>query len=161
MALHSEDCLGISAFAGELEMGVLIRDIQEIIEPVQPLFIPVTDPFFSGLISIRGSIIPVLSLRSVFHVSKQSFSNKDNKYVVCVSGSEKIAISVDAVGDPFRFAPEDLNEVTEKTDELMFKLLPKSVQLDKKRLPMLSIPDLIQYGTRLNTKKREEAGYIS
>ncbi|MCQ2010709.1 MAG: chemotaxis protein CheW [Sporolactobacillus sp.] len=158
MVMSSEDCIGISLFVGAQEIGVLIKDIQEILEPVQILPVPVTHSFFAGLISVRGSIIPVLSLNLAFHASENPFSNKDKKYVVCVSGSETAALSIDAVGDTFTFEPGQLADATKDATN-PYGLITKTVAFQDKEMPLLSIKELIRFTTGLNAKEREVVGY--
>ncbi|MCO7126082.1 chemotaxis protein CheW [Sporolactobacillus shoreicorticis] len=158
MAMSSEEYTGISLFVGSQEIGVLIKDIKEILEPVPILPVPVTHPLFAGLISVRGSIIPVLLLNLVFHASENPFSNKDKKYVVCVAGSETAALDIDAVGDTFSFGPGQLTDAKEDATN-PDGLITKTVAFQDKEIPLLSIEKLIQFTTVLNAKEREAVGY--
>ncbi|WP_245734090.1 chemotaxis protein CheW [Sporolactobacillus nakayamae] len=156
--MDSEEYSGITLFVGTQEVGVLIKDVQEIIEPISILSVPVTHPFFAGLISLRGTIIPLLSLRQIFHASENPFTNKDKKYVICALGSEPVALDIDAVGDTFSFEVSQLVTITED-DANPHQLLAKQVALEDKVLPLISISKLINFTSGLNTEEREKIGY--
>ncbi|MET1248407.1 chemotaxis protein CheW [Sporolactobacillus sp. STCC-11] len=156
--MDSEEYSGITLFVGTQEIGVLIKDVQEIIEPISILSVPVTHPFFAGLISLRSTIIPVLSLRQIFHASENRFTNKDKKYVICALGSEPVALDIDAVGDTFSFEASQLVTITED-DADPHQLLTKQVTLEDKVLPLISISKLINFTSGLNTEEREKIGY--
>ncbi|MCO7175251.1 chemotaxis protein CheW [Sporolactobacillus kofuensis] len=155
MAASSEIYSGISLFVGREELGVFIRDIQEIIEPIPILSVPVTHPYFSGLISLRGSVLPVLALNAVFHSSENAFSNKDRKYVICQSGSESLAIDVDAVGDTF-----ESDQLIDADERFTQPFINSAIVHNDKTLPLLNISDLITLTSHLNQEKRKDSGYV-
>jgi chemotaxis signal transduction protein len=158
LTVDSEEYSGITLFVGTQEIGVLIKDIQEIIEPISILSVPITHPFFAGLISLRGTIVPVLSLRQIFHASENLFTNKDKKYVICTLGSEPLALDIDAVGDTFSFEASQLVDITEN-DTNPHQLITKKAALKEKSLPLLSVSELIRLTSGLNTGEREKIGY--
>lgn len=158
LAVDSEEYSGITLFVGTQEVGILIKDVQEIIEPISILTVPITHPFFAGLISLRSTIIPILSLRQIFHASENLFTNKDKKYVVCSLGSKPIALDIDAVGDTFSFEASQLVNINED-DTNPHQLITKKVALEEKSLLLLNISKLINFTSGLNTEEREKIGY--
>ncbi|EST11955.1 chemotaxis protein CheW [Sporolactobacillus laevolacticus] len=156
MTIDSEEYSGISVFVGAHEVGLLIKDIQEIIEPVSTFPVPVTDSSLEGLISLRGSVLPVIALKLILHASQSPFTNKDKKYVICAADSKIAALDVDAVGDTFTF---DSNQLSDSNYDDQTGIITKQVELSGKTLQILNVSELIQLTSGLNKTTREAIGY--
>ncbi|BBO00432.1 chemotaxis protein CheW [Sporolactobacillus terrae] len=155
-----DEQIGITVFVGTEELSVSIDDVQEVIEPVPVLSVPVTHCFFTGLISLRGAIIPLVDLHSVLHESPSLFTNKDKKYIICRSGQKSIAIDIDSVGDTFSFTSDQVSApANDKT--VLQQLVSGQIRLADRELPLLSIARVIAYTSELNAKQREQLGYLA
>ena len=92
------------------EYGIDILNVQEIRGWGNVSPIPNAPNYVSGVINLRGAIVPVIDLRMLFHLSD---SNYDENTVVIVlkDSTEKVnrimGIVVDAVSDVFSLLPAD------------------------------------------------------
>ena len=79
------------------EFAFDIKDVQEIIKYEKPTFFPQAPNFVEGLMNLRGSVIPVISLPKKLGFN-ETITDK-TKIIVCDIFDEKIGFIVDDVSD--------------------------------------------------------------
>ncbi len=78
-------------------MAVQLKDVQEIIEKEGVLGVPGASGFASGVINLRGSIVPVLNLRQFFSYKSGRSNAGEQKLVICRSEGRTLALEVDGI----------------------------------------------------------------
>ncbi len=78
----------------EQTFGIPIDRVVEIIKPQKVFSIPGLPDFLSGVMSLRGSVIPIIDLRKRFCVDP---SGKKERIIVARFGKEKIGFLVDEI----------------------------------------------------------------
>lgn len=81
---------------GKENYAVKIEDIQEIIKMQTITDIPHSKHYIQGVINLRGKVVPVISLRSLFGLPEQEFT-KATRIVVVKHREESVGIIVDQV----------------------------------------------------------------
>jgi purine-binding chemotaxis protein CheW len=89
------------------EFGIEITRVQEIIGYTKPTHIPNASEFVSGVINLRGVIIPVMDLRKKFHMPEKEYDKFTVIIVLEVSG-KTMGIIVDAVSDVLSLNENDI-----------------------------------------------------
>ncbi len=94
---------------GQEEYGVEILKVQEIkgYSAVTP--IPNTPPYVRGVMNLRGTIIPVVDLRSKLAMAEAEY-NQFTVIVVVKVGSKTMGLVVDAVSDVLNIPKADIQE---------------------------------------------------
>ncbi len=101
--LITENCYLV--FSIGKHMAVQLKDVQEIIERVGVLDLPGMGGFTSGVINLRGLVVPVISLRE-FYGYKGAAPGADTgaeprreeqKLIICRTESRTVALEVDAI----------------------------------------------------------------
>lgn len=93
-AIQAEQYIEMSI--GKESYAVRIEEIHEIIK-IQPITeIPHCQSYVKGVINLRGKVIPVLSLRSLFGLPDESYT-KSTRIVVVRHKQESVGIVVDQV----------------------------------------------------------------
>jgi purine-binding chemotaxis protein CheW len=90
---------------GEEEFGVDIFRVVEILNPMRIFTIPDMPGFLSGVINLRGYVIPVLDLRKRFNVVSKP--DKERIIIVWMSG-QKVGLYIDSVKDILDFEEEEI-----------------------------------------------------
>jgi purine-binding chemotaxis protein CheW len=90
------------AIAGE-RYAIRIQDIHEIIKIQDITHIPNVMPHVKGVINLRGSIVPVISLRGLFGVYEDEYS-KSTRIVVVNNKADTVGIIVDRVNKVATFS---------------------------------------------------------
>lgn len=99
----------IFKLAGQ-EFGAEIATVKEI-HPMMPVTrLPATPPYVEGVISLRGAVIPVLSLHKRFGLQEQEASRESRIMVLDIAGrltgvvvdgvAEVVKVADDAVSSP-------------------------------------------------------------
>ncbi|MFC4599178.1 chemotaxis protein CheW [Cohnella hongkongensis] len=88
---------------GEEFYAIRISDIHEIIKMQEITEIPHCRDYVQGVINLRGKIIPVISLRSLFGLAPQSVT-KSTRIIVVAHFEESVGIIVDKVSKVATFA---------------------------------------------------------
>ncbi len=86
------------------EFGVDIEKAVEILRTQRVYHLPQLPSFFSGLINIRGDVIPLLDLRLRFGISSPS---PNPRIIVVRLGSEKVGLVVDGVKEIIDLHPDE------------------------------------------------------
>ena len=81
---------------GEENYAILISDIHEIIRMQDITEIPNSQHYVQGVINLRGRIVPVISLRSMFSLDRDELT-KLTRIVVVNHREESVGIIVDKV----------------------------------------------------------------
>ena len=104
----SEICLEYLCFRASDEIyGINIMDIKEIIKPRKVTEIPRAPEFVSGIISLRGTIIPIIDIRSRLGLPREIVSGKER--VVIVKNDQSFSgLFVDEVIQVVRISKENM-----------------------------------------------------
>jgi len=132
---------------GDHLCAVVAADVQEVLmsQPCTP--VPCSSPWVSGLINLRGQVVPTLDLRARMGV--RSSDNDGAMSVVVRRGDEVWSLLVDRIGDVI------------EVDEAQFELPPDTLtgewrqfiigayKLDAKLLLMLDVATLLDLSAEL------------
>lgn len=108
---------------GNEEYGVEIANVQEIIRAIDITPVPGAQPHISGVINLRGKIIPVVDLRTRFALPKVESSDA-RRIVVVELGNKRIGMLVDGVSQVIKIPSgvvEEMPEEATSVDENFIK----------------------------------------
>ena len=95
---RAEEFLGFCL--GSEEYGVWIRSVKEIIKPMDITPIPRSPEDILGLISLRGTIVPIFNIRRRLGLPPHS-TTSESRVVVCVLDCGPLGLLVDRVTEVF------------------------------------------------------------
>jgi purine-binding chemotaxis protein CheW len=87
--------------------GINIMDIKEIIKPREVTEVPRAPLFVSGILSLRGTIIPIIDMRIRLGLAREATSGKE-RIVVIKSNNSFCGLMVDEVIKVVQMQPEDI-----------------------------------------------------
>ncbi|WP_027363363.1 chemotaxis protein CheW [Desulfotruncus alcoholivorax] len=85
--------------------GIDITVVSEIIRLEKITPIPNTPNYVEGIINIRGKVIPVINLHSLFNINAEGW-NENSRVVIAETGESKFGIIVDAVYEVRKISQE-------------------------------------------------------
>jgi purine-binding chemotaxis protein CheW len=85
------------------QYAIRIQDIHEIIKMQDITQIPNITPYVKGVINLRGKIVPVISLRSMFQLPEKEYT-KHTRIVVVHHQEDSVGIIVDHVNKVATFS---------------------------------------------------------
>ncbi|MNZ67418.1 Chemotaxis protein CheW [compost metagenome] len=85
------------------QYAIRIQDIHEIIKTQGITQIPNVAPYVKGVINLRGKIVPVISLRELFHFPEQEYT-RSTRIIVVHHLEDTVGIIVDRVNKVATFS---------------------------------------------------------
>lgn len=82
---------------GTEQYGIDIQYVDNIVRMQNITRVPKAQPYFKGVINLRGEIIPVMSLRLKFGLEKDEFTNATRIIIIKLEAGATIGIIVDEV----------------------------------------------------------------
>ncbi len=99
------------------QYGIDISYIDNIVR-LQPITrVPHTQPYFLGIINLRGEIIPVMSMRKKFELPDKDNTNASRILILKLEGNAKIGILVDEVREVVTLTDDDIEKITSDTSD--------------------------------------------
>lgn len=99
------------AFAiGDQRFAIGVDDVQEIVRAVSLARLPDVPAIVEGLIDLRGSVIPVLDIRSRFRLPSRAVEPADHLVIARAKG-RVVGIRVDRAIDVLTLGEHDIDEI--------------------------------------------------
>ena len=86
---------------GQEEYAVPILSIQEIIKPIEYTRVPSVPTYILGVFNLRGSVIPLLDLRSKFKMDPAKVT-EDTRYIVMKGSDNTAGFVIDRLTEAIR-----------------------------------------------------------
>ncbi|HJV46326.1 MAG TPA: chemotaxis protein [Bacillota bacterium] len=97
---------------GENHFGINVAKVREILEPSQVTKLPHSHPSISGIIQLRGEVLPVIDLSQALKFP--SFENKSKGYFIVTEFNKvKVVFHVESVFQIHRISWEQIEKPTE------------------------------------------------
>ncbi|WP_455755510.1 chemotaxis protein CheW [Sulfurimonas sp.] len=105
---HSDNIVQLVGFIiGEEEYAVPILTIQEIIKPISWTRVPQTPEYVLGVFNLRGSVIPLIDLRTKFGLPAKNH-NDETRFFVLKQGDEVAGFVIDRLTAAIRIKKTDI-----------------------------------------------------
>lgn len=102
----------------EERYGIDIQYVDNIVRMQRMTRVPKAQPFFYGVMNLRGEIIPVMSLRTKFGLEKDVYTHATRILIIKPEPQSSIGIIVDQVKNVVTLTDEDIDKMTGSgTDE--------------------------------------------
>ncbi len=128
--------------------GVDIASVEGIIKMQEITRLPHAPEFIEGITNLRGTIVPVVDLRTRFGLSRKE-PTRDTRIVIANMDSSKVGIIVDAVTQVIR-VPEDKIEPPPQMSVTINSAFIKNIAKLESELVIL-----LDLGKVLSTEERE------
>ncbi len=131
----------VSFSVGKEYYGVHIEEVQEIIRMPEITHLPQTEDYIKGIINLRGNIIPIIDMRTRFHMESRDYSEITR--VIVLSIQEKlVGIVVDSVSKVLELPEKDIEEAPDIIHGLAKEYIEGVGKLDEKMIIILK-PDKV------------------
>lgn len=106
-SLDSTQYIGV--IIGNEQYGIDIKYIDNIVKMQRITRVPKAQPYFLGVINIRGEIIPVMSLRVKFGKGEDAFTGKTRILIIKPEQQAAVGFIVDEVKEVINLADDDID----------------------------------------------------
>lgn len=124
------------------EYAFQIEKIQEIGIPGQITVMPQVPTYVQGVSNLRGTIIPIIGLRNLFHFPDGE-SSDERRIIVVNVGSQKIGCLVDAVTKVIRVQSDAIELATEVAHTQGAKFISGFIKTGQTPIIMLDVDELL------------------
>ena len=142
------------------EYGVDILRVQGIQGWSGATPIPGTPEHVLGVINLRGSVVPIVDLRSRFGLPTLAFSKTTVVIVLRVDGEDKeriVGVVVDAVSEVYNVSDNDIQSMPEVGSAIDTKYVRGLATLDNEMVILLDVDQLLSIDLTVVT---DEAGSV-
>lgn len=102
---------------GSEQYGIDIQYVDNIVRMPKVTRVPKAQPYFVGVINIRGEIIPVMSLRTKFGLEKDEFKSATRVLILKIEPQAAIGFIVDEVKEVITLDDSNIDKITSTNDE--------------------------------------------
>jgi len=145
MVTEDDDTAQLVVFnLGEQEYGVSIDDVQEITRvPEKMEKVPKTADFIEGMVNLRGTVLPVLDMRTRFSLAKMENSERQRIIVLSLDGKHTGFI-VDSVAEVLRLPHTYIEDAPNLSDD-QARIMGRVINLKKGKriIQVLSARELL------------------
>lgn len=94
------------------QYGIDITYIDNIVR-VQPITrVPHAQPYFLGIINLRGEVVPVMSMRRKFELPDKENTNVSRILILKLEGNAKVGVLVDEVREVVTLSEDAIEQVS-------------------------------------------------
>ena len=133
------------------EYGVNILNVQEIIRPTLVTRVPKAPNYLTGVINLRGNVVPVVNLRKRFGINKEKNNDNNTRIIILNVSDLKVGIIVDSVTEVQRITKENIEEpnLIEFLDNKYVQAVGKH---DNRLIILLDLQEILELGSENNDK---------
>lgn len=109
---------------GNEQFGIDIKYVDNIVRMQRITRVPKAQPYFNGVINIRGEIIPVMSLRVKFELEPDEFTSKTRILIIKLEPQAAVGIIVDEVKNVITLGDDqiDINTSVGNDEKALYTL---------------------------------------
>ncbi|MBN2039495.1 MAG: chemotaxis protein CheW [Spirochaetes bacterium] len=130
------------SLSNEVEYGIDILQIHEILRVVDISRLPNTPDFIMGVINLRGKVIPVVNVRKRFGYSENKFTEETRIIVVGV-GSKLIGLLVDRVFQVIRIPKDNISSPSELIEGVSAEFIHGVGRLRNRLMIILKLDNML------------------
>lgn len=144
IGLHQDVVELLSFYCGDEELALDILEIQEIIKVPHITPVPRVPDAVLGIISLRGTIVPIIDLRRFMGLPPQE-TGRDSRVLVLRAHGEPVGLLVDRVVSVQRMERESIEPVPRTMKRDASEMLDGVGRIGERLLIVLELGPLLDY----------------
>jgi len=145
--IHSNDVEQYLTFMlGGKVYGLEILNIKEILEYGEVTDVPMTPDFISGVINLRGSVVPVIDLSQRFSGKPTEHTKRTSIIILEVKNDDlsiEIGVTVDMVNEVLDINPNEIEPAPSLGNQIQTNFISGMAKVDGKLLILLDIENVL------------------
>ena len=102
---------------GEEQYGINIGYVDNFVRMPRVTRVPKSQPYYIGVINLRGEVVPVMSLRKRFGLEADEYTGATRIIILKLKDQTKDGVIVDEVNEVVNLDPETIEKPNFKLDE--------------------------------------------
>jgi len=131
---------------GSKTYGLAILNIKEIIEYGEITEVPMMPKFMSGVINLRGSVVPVIDLSQRFYGQSIEQTKRTSIIILEIRNADlkiEIGITVDMVNEVLDIRPSEIEQAPSLGEQIQTNFISGMAKVDGKLLILLDIENIL------------------
>ena len=126
----------------DLDFGININQIFQIIKPQEVFKVPNTPPFIEGLINLRGRVLTIFNLRKRFNMPEKAI-DEDTKVLIVNMNDMLLGFTVDSVNEIVRINDEEIVDTPPTLKDFEHRFLSGVGKLGEKLILLLDLKKVL------------------
>lgn len=97
---------------GQEQYGISIKYVDNIVRMQRITRIPKAQPYFKGVINLRGEIIPVMSIRLKFELPEEDSTHSTRIIIIKLDSQSSVGVIVDEVNEVVTLEEGNIEKIT-------------------------------------------------
>ncbi|NLW24712.1 MAG: chemotaxis protein CheW [Clostridia bacterium] len=127
---------------GNEEYAIDVMAVQEIIRPTAITRVPRTKDFYSGVINLRGNVVPIVNLAKRFNLEEVELTEKSRIIILNVNDI-RVGITVESVTEVININKDDI-ETPNLTNVIDEKFIAGVAKYQERLLILLNIEEVLE-----------------
>ena len=126
--------------------GLKIINIKEIIEYGEIIEVPMTPDFISGVINLRGSVVPVIDLSQRFSGQSTEHTKRTSIIILEVRNDDlsiEVGVTVDMVNEVLDIRPDEIEPAPSLGDQIQISFISGMAKINNTLLILLDIENVL------------------
>lgn len=111
MAIEYDTVQFIVIKIGEEQFGIDIKYVENIVRMQSITRVPQVQPYFKGVINLRGEVVPVMSLRVKMGLEDDEYTDKSRIIIIKLENNAPLGIIVDSVNEVVTLDERSIDDV--------------------------------------------------
>ena len=99
------------------QYGININYVDNIVRMQKITRVPKSQPYFLGVLNLRGEVVPVMSMRLKFNLPPDTITDKTRIIIVKLEGNSTVGILVDQVNEVITLDDESIEKLNVDTND--------------------------------------------
>ena len=122
--------------------GIDIAVVESIIKMQAITQLPQTPAYIKGVTNLRGTVLPVIDLRTRFGLETQK-DTKQTRVIIVTMGSVKVGVMVDGVSEVLRISDESIEPLPPMVNSVNSDFLKGIVRLEDRLIILLEVEKVL------------------
>ncbi len=133
----------VGFFLGDEFFGIDILNIEEIIKPIEPTYVPNTKEYLIGIINLRGKIIPIVDLHLKFELDKGRIGS-ESRIIIVATQQHNVGFLVDKVDRVYYIDKKNIESAPANVPQNLEKYIKGVGKLDNGIITMLNVNEILK-----------------
>lgn len=125
------------------DFGMDILHVKEIIRMQNLTAMPNTSPYVLGVTSIRGQVIPIISLKNIM-MMEETLEDEKTRIIVAALGEKTYGFKVDEVTEIIKIEDEQIEEPTKMGEEKGKNYIKGIAKLEERLVKLIDLEEILQ-----------------
>ncbi len=129
---------------GDEQYGIDIRHVDNIVRMTRITRVPKSQPYYVGVINLRGEVVPIMSLRKRFGLEDDVYNNATRIIIIRMEDQSMIGFVVDEVREVVNIDPRKVEKPAFKLDEKNASFLAGIGKKGESLISLLNIQAVVE-----------------